>query len=801
MVIISHVRYTIRMLLRKPLFAAVAVAALALGIGANTAVFTVLSALLLRPLPYEDPSRIVAVWETQPRLPNAPVSPPDFLDWQRQNNVFEAMAAGTDAQVNLAGADEARHLQAAAVSPGLLQLLGVQPALGRAFRSDEDHPGQNVALLSHRLWQDAFGGDPAIIGRTIILEGEKFDVVGVMPVEISLPDFWRSKPDIWVPLTILPGSISRGTHMLWVIGRLRPGVTIQQAQAEMTSIAEGLAKEYPATNANIGARVVSLREQLVGNTRPVLLLLMGATAFLLLMACANVASLMLAQAFSRRREIATRLAIGADRRHLIRQLLTETSLLAVIGGGAGVIIGELLLRCLLALSPPDLFPAVRPIRLDAGVLGLMFAVSAATGILLGFAPAFQVFKANVIDALKEAGGTATRSGRGLRLLRIVVVCEIACASLLLVGAGLMIRSLSNLLQIRPGYEAKNVVTLELTPSSSAYSRDAERVNLFRAITDRVSVLAGVASVGITNKLPLAGGLNGSVNIDGEESGPMFQGALVEFSDVTPGYFSAMGIPLWKGRLISEEDSAAGPKVAVINEAMVRHFWPNQDPIGKRFSTSTPPQWIEVVGVVGDVRQWGLARPPLPEAYFPYAQRPDSDVFLVVRSQSTPELLVKPIRRQVQDVDKSLPTYNIRTMDEVLGSTVAKERFETTLLGLFALLALVLAVTGIYGVMAYSVSQRTQEISVRMALGAQSSNILIMVLKQGLGVTLVGAGVGLMGALGLSRFVSSLLYGVTPGDPLTYLAVTLLVSAVALLACYVPARRATRVDPLVALRYE
>ena len=804
--LLQDVRYGLRMLARNPGFTAVAVITLALGIGATTAIFTVVNAVLLRPLPYEKPDQLVAVFETEPDCRNCPVSGPDFLDWRQRSSSFSRLVAGTMDQASLTGAGEPQHLDGADVSPGIFELLGTRPTLGRTFASDEERGFHYVVILSYGLWQRAFGGDRSLVGKKITLDGKQAGVIGIMPKGFQFPRMWGNPdPDFWVPLPVDALKQNRGGHWLWVLGRLRPGMAQRQAQAEMTGIAGQIAQQFRNTNGDVGATVVELHEELVGKTRPMLLLLFCAVGFLLLIAGANVANLLLAQATRRQREMAVRLAVGAGRWRLARQLLTESVGLGIMGGAAGLVLAVCGKALLVSLAPPHTLPAVNPINLDARVFVFALAVCLLVGILFGLAPALGASRIDLDESLKEGARGFTGGVRARRFRGGLVACEAGLALVLVIGGGLLIHSLKNLLAVDLGFNPKNILTMELNLPSSRYPKNEDRLAFFQNAVERVKGLPGVRDASATSKVPLAGmSNNGDIWVEGRPRGPEFQGPLVEFSYVMPGYFHTLGVPSPVGRTFTSADGAGAPRVAVINETLARHFWPHESPLGKRFSQAVnPPHWVEVVGVVGDVRQsWSLADLPLPEAYFPYAQWADyDDLYLVVRSALNPASLVQPVRAQLLNLDPDLPAYHVETMEQIRAARAAAPLFRGVLMTLFALVALTLAATGIYGVMAYAVTERTHEIGVRMALGALPRDVLRMVVGQGTALTLVGVAAGLAGAFALTRFLASFLYGVLPTDPGTFVGASLLLVGVATLACYIPARRATKVDPLVALRYE
>jgi putative ABC transport system permease protein len=799
-------RFGLRMLARNPGFTAVAVTTLALGIGANTAIFSVVNAVLLKPLPYADSSRLVPIWVTEPSSPGDlfPDTGPDFQDWQAQNHVFEGMSAVTIAGATLTGAGEPRQLHGLSVSSNTFQLLGVQPLLGRSFSPDEGSTGHNhVVILGYALWQSAFGGQKNIVGSKITLDGEAYDVVGVMPAEPGFPPVWERRPQFWTPITFdaPKWKTNRGNHWFWVLARMKTGVALQKAAAEMVTISTRLAQQYPQTNTGVIAHVKSLHEQLTGDVSEVLWVLFAAVGFLLLIACVNVANLLLTKSVGRQREIALRLAVGSGARRLVRQLLTESVLLFLLGGVAGLIVGVAALRLLLHAAPIGYIPEVISVRLDFRVFGFTFLVAFLTGALAGLIPALQATRVSLSDMLKESGSPVAAThglSRGL-----LTAGEIAIALVVLVGAGLATRSLVRLLGVPLGFDPRQVVAARISLPDARYPKENQQKAFFRDLIDRVQALPGVVSAGATSELPLEGGSNGPVVAEGQPvRKDIWSSPLVESCTVTPNYFRTMRIPLLSGRDVAETDTPQKPPVAVINETMARHFWPGQEAVGKRFKHPDPEaKWITVIGVVGDVREFGLAEAAIPEAYYPQSGNNSSELVLVVRAANDPQGQVPDIRTALHGLDKDLPLYGIQTLPEMVSSSSRQRRFVALLLALFAAVALVLASVGIYGVVSYSVSQRTREIGIRMAFGAQVRTVLGMVLGEGLRLIMAGVAVGLVGAWALSRYLTSILYGVRATDPLTYVLVALLMTAVALFACLVPARRAARVDPMVALRYE
>jgi len=798
-------RYSLRMFRKAPGFTAAAVLALALGIGANTAIFSVVNGVLLRPLAYRDSGRLVLAWQTEPDLPQAPLTSPDFLDWKEQNRVFEQLEAFALTGLNLTGRDRPVRLEGARITPGFFRMLGVAPALGRDFLPEEDQPGRNqVVILSHAAWVENFGSDPQIAGKSVTLDGNSYTVVGVMPRQFRTPAPQRE--EIFTPFSMRKTD-SRGSHFLAAIGCLKPGVSLEQAQTEISGIAARLSKAYPATNTGIGARLVPLQEQVVGRVRPTLLALLGAVGFVLLIACANVATLLLARATTRRQEMALRTALGAARFRLIRQLLTESGLLALAGGGLGVALAYWGIQALKLARGANL-PRLEEVSIDPQVLAFTAGVSLLTGLLFGLVPALQYSRVDLTSALKEAGahrasafGWCRVSGRAGSFL---VTAEVALCLVLAICSGLMVKSFLRLMNQEFGFRPGNVLTARLFLPQSRYKEPRQWSDFFRTLAGRIRALPGVEEAATTSKLPLRGGNNGVVLIEGRPA-PVgnLNGTLVEQSPVSPAYFRAMGIPLKRGRTFQETDEPENaPPVAVVNESMARRFWPGENPIGKRFSWDrNPPRWLEIVGVVSDVRQQGLERAALPESYLVYARNPRPAQVLVVRTALDPERFKPALLDQIRQMDKDLPALSTLTMQQIVDEQSSSRRFQTALFGTFAVLALLLASIGIYGVFSHMVAQRNREIGLRMALGAQRGHILRSVLGQAMALAAAGVAAGIAGALALSRVLSSLLFEVKPADLPTFAAVAGFLLAVAAAASYIPAHRAARVDPMVALRHQ
>lgn len=797
----QDMKYGVRMLIKHPGFTVVAVLTLALGIGANSAIFSVVNAVLLRPLQFKEPDRLVKLWETLPQQGlTGSVSAPNFLDWREQNQVFTELSAYETANFSLQGKDQPERVLGVSTTAGFFDVISTPPQLGRTFQAGEDQAGRNlVAVISDRLWQRNFGADPEIVGKSITLGGESFNVIGVMPPGFEFPS---ATTDVWTPLVFSKEQLAeRGNHSLRVIGRLKADATLQQAQEQMSAIARRIAQQYPDNQAGRDIKLIRLQEETVQNVRPALLILLGAVGFVLLIACTNVANLLLARAATRRREIAIRTALGAGRARLVRQFLTESLLLSLMGGALGLIVGKWGVDALVALASGFL-PRASEIGLDARVLGFTLLLSMMTAIVFGLAPALQISKTDVQEALKE-GGSSGSSPRGNWLRSLLAVAEIAAALMLLVGAGLLIRSFMRLQQVNTGLRPQNVLTMKITLPEAKYKTKESAITFHDQVLGRVSALPGVETAGMINILPIQQyGWNGHIRVEGipQNDPPL----LVEYRTASTDYFRTLGIPLVQGRLFNTGDTATATQVVVVNQTFVRQLLAGQDPIGKRINNGdNEVNWMTITGVVGDVRQSGLSRPTRPELFIPYTQPQGNSqsMSLVVRAASDPTTLANAIRREVLAVDPNQPIYDIQTMETVIGKSVSNQRLNMLLMGIFAALAMTLALVGIYSVMSYMVTQHTREIGIRIALGAQTGHILKLVLGQGLLLTFIGVGLGLLGAYGLTRLMASLLYEVKSTDPVTFLAVSLLLVAVALLACYLPARRASRVDPMVALRYE
>jgi putative ABC transport system permease protein len=803
----QDLRYGARMLLNSPGFTAVAVVTLALGIGANSAIFSVIDALLLRQLPYRDPDKLVQVWETNMILGRNAVSAsyPNFADWRDQNHVFEQIAAYSGGGFILTGTADPERIQGAIVSPSFFPMLGIKPMVGRVFLPEEDHPNKVFsAVISERLWRRRFNSDPQIIGKTVGIDDESFTVIGVVAGVTDLSGL-PNDTDLWLPISFGGAFNNRRGHYLRVMARLKSGVSREQAQANMDSITGALAAQYPDSNKNYGLRLVPLHEQIVGDFKLALQVLLGAVALVLLIASANVANMLLARAGSRRREIAIRIALGAGRFRLIRQLLTESLLLSLLGGAVGLLLALCGVYLLVTFGPADM-PRAKEIAVDSSVLGFTLAVSLLTGVIFGLAPALQASRPDLNETLKDSGRSATGGAGHRRVRSLLVVSEITLSLVLLVGAGLLVRSFLNLQAVNPGFNPQNLLTGRIGLSGSKYETEASVIAFYDQLLDRIKSLPAVRSAAIRTYIPIAaneGYANRSFSIEGRLTS-LADRPTAFYNCVSPDFFHTMEIPILKGRPFDKQDVKNGQNVIIINDTLARRDFPGEDPIGKRMTYKANPKeedWVMVVGIVKDTKPRALDGEPVAEMYTPFAQQPDSSMAFMIRTTSKPEGIIAAVRQTVQSLDKYQPVYGIRTLESVMSEAVAKPRFRTFLLGVFAVVALILAMVGIYGVMSYSVTQRTHEIGIRVALGAQGSDVLKLVIGYGMALAFVGVGIGLVASFALTRVMSQFLFGINPTDPLTFTVIVLLLSGVALLACFLPARRAMKIDPIIALRCE
>jgi predicted permease len=804
--ILKDVRFALRGLLKHRAFTVIAVVTLALGIGGSTSIFTVVNAALLRGLPYKSPASLYHVWEQVPRqeYPKREFSYPDYQDYQ-QNNVFEGLAAYTGGGVILTGLGESESLAGPRVSANFFSVLGVEPILGRTFQAGEDQQGgPKVTVLTYGLWQRRFGGDPGVIGRALTINGENYTVIGVLPQSFQ---FALRNNDLWLPYQPTQNQLTRRfMHGTNLIGRLKPGIGPTEAAADLNVIASRIEQQHHDSHAGITVRVVPLQEEIVGSVKPILLVLLAAVGFVLLIACANVASLLLTRSLSRQKEVAIRSALGASRWRVIRQLLTESILLSLVGGVAGLVIAYWGVPALVAAIPQQqliAMPFLKALQLDAGILGFSFALSLLTGLVFGLAPALQSSRMDLNEVLKE-GGRHASAGASHRLRSAMVVTEIALAVVLLVGAGLMMKSLFRLLQTDVGFKTDNILTMSVVLPPAKYMEPNQQINFNDQLRERVQALPGVSGAGTVNILPLNSGNTTRFYVDGDpipEPGKEIESNIRTVSD---DYFKTLGVPLLAGRTFDARDKADTQPVVIIGKTIADRVFAGRDPVGKRLrypSVQVDP--ILIVGVVGDVKITGLDEAIKPVLYYSFRQGPSTFANLVARTNSDPNALANSIRSEIRNLEPDSAILNVRSMDQMISDTPASfmRRFPALLISIFAGVALLLASIGIYGVVSYSVSQQTHYIGVRMALGARPADILKMVLKQGLFLALLGVGIGVLAALGLMRLLSTLLYQVSTNDVTTFAIVTGALFVVALLACYLPARRATKVDPLVALRYE
>ena len=813
----KDLRYGLRMLAKSPGFAAVAVLILALGIGANTAIFSVVNAVLLRPLPFPDSGRIVMVWELDPNreVTRGIASAAEFLDWRKQNHVFSHISAWRAWFYNLTGHGEPEQVLGIRASFDFFDVLGVHPALGRAFLPEEETPGRDqVVIISDVLWVQHFGADPRVIGQSILIDDKPVIIIGVLPRGFSLAGTSRDF-GVWMPMSFDTAQLRRGDHTVLVTARLKPGVTIPQAQAEMVAIMHGLQEQYHVDE-GLGVHLVRMQDDQNLKIRPALLVLLGAVALVLLIACVNVANLLLARGAARQRELSIRTALGARRTRLIRQLVTESLLLSLLGGVLGLLVAfggiRLLLFLLSATSSYGELPHHDRIHIDAATLVFTFAISILTGILFGLAPALQTSRTDISETLKESG----RGSAGMhnnRMRSALIVSEVALALVLLIGAGLLIRSFRALLAMNMGFNPENVLTMQAWLPDSHYPESYQVTSFYRQTLERLRTVPGVTSASAINFLPLSGWSDiTDFFIEGRSTPVPGHEYVGQYRVISPGYFQTMAIPLKQGRDFSETDTDGAPGVAIVNETLAQRYWPGEDPVGKHIKINMlnsqgpwRPQikdaWLTIVAIAGDVRDWELGENKVGQVYISYLQNPSRLMKFAIRTASDPASLASGARQAVLDVDRNQPVTDVRTMAQFLDDAYAQHRTNMFLLGTFSALALVLAAVGIYGVMSYAVAQRVHEIGIRMALGAEPRDVLRLIIGQGLRLTLLGVALGVAGSLAAGHWLASLLFGVQATDPLTYVGVAFLLVGVAFLACYIPARRAMRVDPMIALRYE
>ena len=808
--LIPDLRVAFRMLRKKPAFAIAALLNLALGIGVNTAIFSVVNAVLLQPLPYTEPNQLVFIWDTardKAEKLTYPVSSPNFRDWQENNNVFASMSAYSFDYFNLVGQDKPERLFAAYVSPNFLTTLGVTPALGRSFSSSEEQSSE--VIVSNSLWKRRFASNPQLVGQPLTINGRAYTVIGVLPPEFQIPRqvslgvVAMDDVDLLVPISVLastePGTVNeRGRHFLTAVGRVKPGIGIEQAGSAMTAIASGLAQRYPEANANFTVHLVPVHEQITGSIRPALLLLLGAVGLVLLIACSNVANLLLARYAGRQKEFAIRAALGARAGRLLQQLFTESLLLGLIGGGLGLLLAVAATRALVASNLSDI-PRILETGVDARVLGFTLLISLLTSVLFALAPTLQYIRPNLNKTLKDGERSASTAPLSRRLRSVLVVTEMALALMLLVGAGLLIRSFSRILAVDMGFNPRNVLTAEMFLPPDKYSTPAQFISFHSSLMERLKNEAGVESAATVNILPLKGTRAVSIGVEGQPEPPPGQEVLISQRIVSPAYFNAMAIPLRQGRVFTDHDTADSPPVVVISQSLAQKFWGQENVVGKRVTMG--PKASEIVGVVGDVKEASVEDATNPEVYLPYRQYPWPVFTLVLRSSGDPKNLLGFIQRDVATIDKDQPIGKSAPMEEVLAEKLAQRRLNVLLLGVFGGVALLLALVGIYGVISYTVTQRKHELGLRMALGAQPHHILKLIVGQGMTLALIGIGIGLAGAFILSRYLTSMVYEISVTDPVTFVGSALLLVLAAFIACYLPARKALKVYPMDALRQD
>ena len=802
----QDLRYGLRMLTKNPGFTIVAVLAIALGIGANTTMFSCVNALLLRPFSFDNQDRLMTIFERVPEagIKRSSVAPGNFADWRDQSQAFEEMAAYNTRAFNITEGEQPERIPGARVSPRFFAVLNIRAMRGRTFLDEEGQVGKNaVVLLKQSLWERRYGSDPDMVGRQIMIDGKAHTVIGILPKDFNFP---VNGSELWTPVAFEPKDAGdRNSHYLQIIGRLKPGFTKAQAQAEIDSISQRAQSQFPETNSGRSGLVEGLNESYTRGSRIYLTVLMVAVVFVLLIACANVANLLLVRSTSRQKEIAVRMALGGSRWRLIRQLLTESIVLAAIGGALGLLFSVWGIEAIKGGIPQgfnQFIPGWDKMRLDLDVLLFTFVVTLLTGAVFGLAPALQATRLNLNESLKESGkGTSSGASRN-RLRSLLVVAEVALSLVLLVGAGLMIRSFVEMLRADLGVKAQNVLTMEFSIPRLKYPDEQHRINFYTELVGRVRNVPGITEAAVANYVPMGRSSSSSnFRIEGQPEPPKGKEPYADYRVVTPRYFEAVGTPIHQGRAFTEQDKADTPKVVIINEQLARRYFPAGDALGKRLIISDEDGPLEIVGIAADIKNDDLDEEADMTAYRPFLQDPWWSMALLVRTNSEPTQLSAAIRNEVRAIDQEQPVYNIKTMEQIVDESISPKRLTMLMLAFFACGALILAAIGIYAVMSYSVTSRSHEIGIRMALGAQPRDILTMIIKQGLVLTLIGVGLGLIGALALTRAMTEMLYGVKATDPLTFGGIALLLSIVAFIACYVPARRATRVDPMVALRYE
>jgi putative ABC transport system permease protein len=813
----QDLRYGARMLLKNPGVTAVALITLALGLGANTAIFSVVNAVMLRPLPYHNPDRLVSLWANVPEHGRWRVTPANFFDWKKQNTVFEDIAAYGAWTMTLTGDGEPEQMLGTLAGAGYFSVVGVEPMLGRSFLPEEYEPGKGqVVILAHAFWQRRYGGDQKIINKAITLNGTSYTVTGVMPPGIypvwpttsGQISFDQNRQEFWTPMSFTAQwAAVRTAHVLGVVGRLKPGVTVEQAQAEMNTIGARLAQEY-AVNKGEGIIVNPFMNEVVGNARPALLTLLSAVGLVLLIACANIAGLLLAQHAARSKEIAIRAALGAGRARLVRQFFLEGLLLSLLGTAAGVALAKFGVDAMVKLIPPE-FPRFSQTQLDLRVLGFTLLLSLVTCLVFGLVPAWHASKPDLQTTLEQGGRTSGPGAGRQRFRQLLVVFQVGMAVMLVIGAGLLIKSFWRLRQVDPGFKADHVLSLSLTLPQSKWDDTQQINNFYNQLIERISVLPGVQAAAIGYDHPLESNWVDSFTIEGRPAPAAGESPAASFNPISWDYFRTVGTQIINGRQFTAQDDQDHPGVVVVNEAFARRYFPNENAIGQRIRPSPPARiWknqrltsFEIVGIARNVKSAGLNADSEPTYYVPATQAPLTDMTILVRTQNDPAAIVPALRKAVWSIDPNQPIADISTMEKIVSDSIAQPRLSMLLMGLFGALALILAAVGIYGLLSYAVTQRTQELGIRIALGAQLTDVLTLVLKQGMTLALIGEAIGLVGAFALTRLIRTLLFGVAPTDAMTFIAVGGVLTAVALLACYIPARRATRVDPLVALRYE